>query len=429
MANIVVVGAQWGDEGKGKVVDLYSEAAEVVVRYGGGANAGHTLVIGDQKLVTHLIPSGVLHPGTRCVLGDGMVIDLATLIDEIGECKARGLLVDDADLMVSDRAHVILPYHRAIEAVRERGDNPIGTTLRGIGPAYETKAARRGVRVGDLARPERLRALVEQNLAEYAPVLRHVGAEIPAIDSIVEQALAAAEKIRRYVASTGPFIERALADGRNVLFEGAQGALLDTDQGTYPFVTSSTTTAAGACSGAGIGPTRIDRVIGIAKAYTTRVGGGPFPSELLGPEGEALRAAGGEYGATTGRPRRCGWLDLVALRHAVRVNGMTGLAITKLDVLRGQRELQVCTGYELDGALFEEMPIDADDLARVVPRYATFPGWDAETRAVESFDDLPAAAREYVRAIERLAGVEAFLVSVGPERNETFSLRDAFPGR
>jgi adenylosuccinate synthase len=428
MPALVVVGAQWGDEGKGKVVDLYSESAHMVVRYGGGANAGHTLVIDGQQLVTHLIPSGVLHPGKRCVLGDGMVIHPRTLLEEIDVCRARGLLADPRDLLVSERAHVILPYHKLLEALREKKANAIGTTLRGIGPAYETKAARRGVRMFDLTQPRRLRELVEQNLDEYAPLIRHLGGEVPDANEIVEAAVREGELLAAYMGPIGNVVDAALRSGDNVLFEGAQGALLDIDHGTYPFVTSSTTLAAGACTGVGIGPTRIDWVVGITKAYTTRVGAGPFPTELDGDSGDALRDAGGEYGATTGRPRRCGWLDLVALRHAARINGMDGVALTKLDVLRGQAEIKVCVGYELDGQLIDQVPLDADALGRVVPKYERFQGWSEDIRGVKAFADLPRAARDYVRAVEQLAGVEMYLVSVGPDRSETLPLRDPFPG-
>jgi adenylosuccinate synthase len=356
-----------------------------------------------------------------------MVIDLQTLIDEIAECKGRGLLASDGELHISERAHVILPYHKSLEALRETRATAIGTTLRGIGPAYETKAARRGVRVGDLARADRLRAIVAQNLEEYGPLIEAFGGTAPQAGDIVDAAVAAGKSIAKYVGNTGAFVDAALRDGRNVLFEGAQGALLDIDHGTYPFVTSSTTTAAGACTGVGIGPSRIDRVIGITKAYTTRVGAGPFPTELSGAEGDALREAGGEYGATTGRPRRCGWLDIPALRHAVRVNGMDGLALTKVDVLRGLDAIRLCVGYQLDGAQLTEMPYDADDLARVKPRYERFEGWRDETRDVQSFEDLPDAARAYVHAIEQLIGVDIYLVSVGPDRNDTFTLREPFP--
>lgn len=427
MPAIVVVGAQWGDEGKGKVVDLFAERAEVVVRYAGGANAGHTLVIDGEKLVTHLVPSGVLHAGTLCVLGDGMVIDPQTLIDEIELLQQRDRLADDADLVVSERAHVILPYHKALEALREKRKGALGTTLRGIGPAYESKAARRGVRMGDLVRPERLRALIEQNLEELGAIIAALGGEPPTVEDSLERALRAGERLSRYLGSTAVIVDGALRAGRNVLFEGAQGALLDVDHGTYPFVTSSSTVAAGACLGAGIGPTRIDGVVGISKAYATRVGAGPFPTEMHGADGEALREAGGEFGATTGRPRRCGWLDMPALRHAARVNGMTQLAITKLDVLSGLETVKMCTSYELDGAVIDELPMDASDLERVAPRYESFPGWEGGVRGARTVDDLPPAARDYIRAIEERVGVPACLISVGPDRAESIVLSPPFP--
>ena len=424
MPVVVVVGAQWGDEGKGKVVDIYTERADMVVRYGGGANAGHTLVIGGQKIVTHLVPSGVLHPRARLVLGDGMVVDPQTLLEEIAACRERGLL-PDGQLLVSSRAHVILPYHRWLEAVREDRKGAIGTTRRGIGPAYESKAARRGVRISDLGRPERLRELVEQNLEEIVPL---IGRAVPRdeIDRLVSDAAAAGQALASMIGDAGREVDRAIAAGQNVLFEGAQGTLLDIDHGTYPFVTSSSTIAGGACTGVGVGPTRIDRVIGISKAYCTRVGGGPFPTEMEGDEAEAWRAAGQEYGATTGRPRRCGWLDAAALRLAVRVNGLDGIALTKLDVARARGPLKVCVGYRLDGVLRDEPPGDADDLARAEPEYTELEGWDGESREARRIDDLPAAARTYISALERLIGVPMWLVSVGAERAETILLREPF---
>ena len=424
MPVVVVVGAQWGDEGKGKVVDIYAERADLVVRYGGGANAGHTLVIGDQKIVTHLVPSGVLHPRARLVLGDGMVVDPATLLEEIAACRARGLL-PDGQLLVSSRAHVILPYHRWLEAVREDRKGAIGTTRRGIGPAYESKAARRGVRFCDLGRRDKLRELVEQNLEEIAPLIGR-SVEKHEVDQLIADAAAAGEALAPMIGDAGREVDRAIRDGKNVLFEGAQGALLDLDHGTYPFVTSSSTIAGGACTGVGIGPTRIDRVIGISKAYCTRVGGGPFPTEMEGEEAEAWRAAGQEYGATTGRPRRCGWLDAAALRLAARVNGLDGIALTKLDVARGRGPLKVCVGYRLDGARLDEPPGDADELERAEPEYIELEGWDGESREARRIDDLPAAARTYISALERLTGVPMWLVSVGAERAETILLRDPF---
>ncbi len=430
MSAVVVVGAQWGDEGKGKVVDLYTEAADAVVRYGGGANAGHTLVIDGQKLVTHLIPSGVLHPGKRCVLGAGVVIDPQTLLEEIAACKARGLLASD-ELLVSENAHVILPYHKWIETLREEAasDAALGTTRRGIGPAYEAKAGRRGVRMRDLLRRDRLASLVAQNLAELRPLIAHYGGRVPDSDDearVVDDAARAGAALSRYFGQVGVYLAESLAAGEKVLFEGAQGALLDIDHGTYPFVTSSSTVAAGAAQGTGIGPSHLDRVIGITKAYATRVGAGPFPTELGGAEGASLREAGAEFGATTGRPRRCGWLDLPALRLAIRVNGMHGLALTKLDVLGGRGEVSACVGYRLDGKELDEMPYDPDDIARVEPIYATWPGWSEDLSGARELADLPSNARAYVDAITQHTGVPFYLISVGPDRNQTIRLRDPF---
>jgi adenylosuccinate synthase len=426
MASVVIVGAQWGDEGKGKVVDLLTELAHVVVRYGGGSNAGHTLVVEGQKLVTHLLPSGVMRPGVACVLGDGMVIDPRVLDGEIRETKERGLLREDRDLLVGAGAHVVLPYHRDIDALREQGARAIGTTKRGIGPAYECKVARRGVRIADLLRPERLRALVDRNLGEINPYLERLGGKSADGRAICDEYLALGESVRRYVGDASRFVHRAVKDGRNVLFEGAQGALLDVDHGTYPFVTSSNTVAGGACTGCGIGPTAIDAVVGISKVYTTRVGSGPFPTELADAVGEHLRKVGDEFGATTGRPRRTGWLDAAALRFAARTSGMSGLALTKLDVLRGVRPLRICVGYRLANTDLDEIPLDPEDIERAQPIYETLDGWDEETRDVREFDDLPAGARSYIRRIEALAGVPVVLVSVGPGRAETIVLKNPF---
>ncbi|MCA9674697.1 MAG: adenylosuccinate synthase [Kofleriaceae bacterium] len=428
MSVVIVVGAQWGDEGKGKVVDILSERADAVVRYGGGANAGHTLVIGGQKLVTHLVPSGVLHPGKMCVLGDGMVVDPHTLLEEIAACQDRGLLAS-GELLVGEGAHVILPYHRLVEGLREDQRKAIGTTRRGIGPAYEAKVGRRGVRVRDLLRPARLAELVAQNVDELTPLMRHLGGDAPAADEVqrwIDEALAAGERLRPFVTDTSRWVYRAIQAGKHVLFEGAQGGLLDIDHGTYPYVTSSSTIAAGACQGVGIGPTAIDRVIGITKAYATRVGGGPFPTELDGDEGDRLRQAGGEFGATTGRPRRCGWLDLPALRLGARLSGMGGLALTKLDVLGGLPEVKACVGYKLDGHELDELPMDPEDVARAEPVYQSWPGWGPMPAGARTLEDLPAAARRYVEAIERLAGVPFTMVSVGADRTETILLDDVF---
>ncbi|HEY4240807.1 MAG TPA: adenylosuccinate synthase [Kofleriaceae bacterium] len=432
MSVVIVVGAQWGDEGKGKVVDLFTERAQTVVRYGGGANAGHTLVIGGQKLVTHLVPSGVLHPGKHCVLGDGMVIDPHVLLEELAACQARGLL-QNGELLVGLGAHVILPYHKLVDGLREdRGaktGTAIGTTRRGIGPAYEAKAARRGVRVRDLAKPERLRAIVAANLDELVPVIEHLGGTAPSASEVarwIDEALAAGEQLRPHTGDAGRHVARAIAAGHHVLFEGAQGCLLDLDHGTYPYVTSSSTIAAGACQSAGIGPTQITSVVGITKAYATRVGGGPFPTELHGAAGDALRIAGGEFGATTGRPRRCGWLDLPALRMGVRLSGMQSLALTKLDVLAELPEVSVCVAYKVDGRELDEPPIDPDDIARAEPVYTRFPGWGRLPANARDVTDLPGTARAYVETIERMAGVPFCLVSVGPDRAETIKLTDPF---
>jgi adenylosuccinate synthase len=427
MANVIIVGAQWGDEGKGKVVDLYSEFADVVVRFGGGANAGHTLVVDGKKLVTHLIPSGVLRGrGKRCVLGDGMVIDPKVLLEEVGELKAKGLLSDDRDLIIGSRAHVILPIHREIDRVRELGKGAIGTTKRGIGPAYEAKMARRGVRMADLLVPDRLRSLVEHNFEEVADYIRSRGGQMIDIEDCVAEYLEFGERLRGYFTDASRYVFDEMKRGRHVLFEGAQGALLDVDHGTYPFVTSSSTIAGGACTSCGIGPTAISGVIGIAKAYTTRVGAGPFPTELTGEFGARLREMGGEYGATTGRPRRCGWLDVAALRLAVRWNGLSGLALTKLDVLSGMERIEVCVGYRLDGELRDELPTEPGDIERAEPVYETFDGWDDDIRDVREFDALPVEAKRYLRRLEALLGVDVNLLSLGPGRAETILIKNPF---
>ncbi len=426
MAVVVIVGAQWGDEGKGKVVDLYTEHADVVARFGGGANAGHTLVVGGQKLVTHLLPSGVLHPGKLNVLGEGMVIEPKVLLEEIEGCKARGLLEDDRDLLIAERAHVILQYHRDLDALRESRVGALGTTKRGIGPAYESKAARRGVRVGDLIRPERLRARVAQNLEEVGAVVERLGGKPYALDDVVAEALGYGERLRRYLGDASRTVYEAIKKGRSVLFEGAQGALLDVNHGTYPYVTSSSTTAGGACIGLGVGPTEIDSVIGISKAYATRVGGGPFPTELDDATGDRLRQTGQEFGATTGRPRRCGWLDIPGLRLAARINGMSGLALTKLDVLSGIRPVQLCVGYRVGGQMWDELPLDPDDLAQAEPVYETAEGWSEPIADVRDLADLPVGARRYLTRIEDLTGIPLYLVSVGPGRAETIVLKNPF---
>lgn len=422
MSAVVVVGAQWGDEGKGKIVDLYTQFADVVVRYGGGANAGHTLVVNGEKVVLHLIPSGALHPKTRCVLSQGMVIDPKVLLEEIALLTPRGL-VDKDRLLVSDRAHVVLPQHPLVDGLRDKGEG-VGTTKRGIGPTYQDKAARKGLRMGDLLRPALFREKLQKNLEGWEPVVRALGGELPRASDIEATFLEMGEKLRPYITDTAQWMAEAIQRGENILFEGAQGTLLDVDHGTYPFVTSSSTVAGGACTGTGLGPTAIDQVVGITKAYATRVGSGPFPTELSGELGDKLREVGEEYGATTGRPRRCGWLDIPALRYAVRVNGMGGLAVTKLDVLTNLKKVDVCVGYELDGTVLKDLPYEG--LERVKPVYESFPGWTGDLAAARSLADFPENARRYVQAIETLAGCPIVLVSVGPDRAQTIQLRNPF---
>ena len=422
MPATVVVGAQWGDEGKGKIVDLLTPFAEVVVRYAGGANAGHTLVVRGEKIVLHLVPSGILHAGQECIVGQGCVVDAGTLLEEIDLLEVRGISTKGR-LFVADRAHVVLPHHRLIDALREQADPKIGTTKRGIGPAYEDKVGRVGVRVGDLIRPG-LEAKVAANLASWSPRIEALGGTTPSASEITASLLAQAERLRPYVADGARRAGDAIERGAKVLLEGAQGTMLDIDYGTYPFVTSSSATSGGACTGGGVAPTRIERVIGICKAYATRVGGGPFPTELHGEAGEALRQAGAEFGATTGRPRRCGWLDLPALRFAARVNGMTSIAMTKLDVLTGMPELQLATGYRLDGEVIDEPPFEG--LERVEPIYETHAGWTEDVTHCRTLEELPANARKYLARIEELVGCPIGIVSVGPDREQTIGLTEPF---
>ena len=425
MSAVVIVGAQWGDEGKGKVVDLYAEAADLVVRFAGGPNAGHTLVVGDQTVIVRLIPSGILRAQTRCVMAQGMVVDPAVLVSEIAALEARGHTIDGR-LFISDRAHVILPYHPLIDGLREGAagaGEKIGTTKRGIGPCYEDKVARRGVRVGDLADPARTRALVERALAAWAPVIRDLGGQVPDAGRILEELAPLAARLAPLVADTSALVEGALKAGQRVLLEGAQGTLLDIDHGTYPFVTSSSAVAGGACAGAGIGPTRIRRVVGLTKAYCTRVGEGPFPTELDDAVGERLRKVGQEYGSVTKRPRRTGWIDLPALRYAARVNGLDGIALTKLDVLTGLGTVSACVAYDTPAGRTREFPIDA--LASARPVYQSFPGWSEDLAAARAISDLPAAARAYVSFLAEQIEVPIDIVSVGARRDETITLRDA----
>jgi len=426
MTAVVVVGAQWGDEGKGKIVDILTEHADMVVRYAGGPNAGHTLVVGDQKLIVRLIPSGILRPQTACVLAQGMAIDPASLVSEIDELAARGLVREDASLIVSDRAHAILPYHVLVDTLREQRPGALGTTKRGVGPCYEDKAARRGVPLGALRDLGRARSLIECALASWDPTIRALGGDPPGAEEVYGRLRALAPRIVPLLADTARLVERAVAGKKRVLFEGAQGTLLDIDHGTYPFVTSSHATAGGACSGSGVGPSRIDFVVGLVKAYCTRVGGGPFPTELTDEVGKRLRERGDEYGSVTGRPRRTGWLDLPALRYAARVNGLDGIALTKLDVLTGLETINVCVAYRTLRGMSEDFPID--DLDTSTPVYESVPGWDVDLAGARTLSALPQAARSYVERIERDTGCPIVLVSVGSRRDETIVLRDVFGG-
>jgi adenylosuccinate synthase len=421
MPNIVIAGAQWGDEGKGKIVDLLSARVQVVARYNGGHNAGHTVIVDGRKFVLHLIPSGILHPGILCLIGNGVVIDPVAFERECAELAAAGVEIGD-NLLVSERAHLILPHHRGLEALSEeqRGARKIGTTLRGIGPAYEDKAGRRGVTAGDLLRPAALPEKLAEARRHYEEVLRGASRQ-PDVDwqKLYAELAAFGERHRRRIVDTSLVLQRQMAQGYSVLFEGAQATLLDLDHGTYPYVTCSAAAAGGAATGSGVGPTRIDGVLGVAKAYCTRVGTGPFPSETTGAEAEAIRERGGEYGATTGRPRRCGWFDAVAVRYSVRVNGFDTLALTKLDVLDELESIPVCTGYRFEGETLCELPSDTWVLEACEPVYEMMAGWKAPTAAVREWRELPENARRYVERLSELVGTEVGIVSTGPDRQQT----------
>jgi len=429
MSNVVIVGAQWGDEGKGKVVDIYTEFADDVIRFQGGNNAGHTLVVGDQKTVLHLIPSGILHPGKRCIIGNGVVLDPRVFIEEIEGLKAKGFMQDDSQLVIDGNVHIIMPWHTAIDLAREeaKGDKKIGTTGRGIGPAYEDKIGRRGIRLNDLVRPDVFARKVDEYLPEKNFLLeKFLGKSPLERDAIIDEYNVYAETLKTYLGCASTLLGQGVEEGRRLLFEGAQGALLDIDHGTYPFVTSSSTVAGGACTGSGIGPRFLDQVIGISKAYVTRVGSGPFPTELHDEMGDALRKAGQEFGATTGRPRRCGWFDAVALREAVRTSGLTGLAITKLDVLNGLETIKICTGYSYRGEMLEYFPRDFEVLRECKPIYEEMEGWQEDISEAKSLEELPQAARNYLDKLAEITGCPPVLVSVGPRRDQTIQLSNPF---
>jgi adenylosuccinate synthase len=420
----VVLGAQWGDEGKGKIVDVLSERFQAVARYAGGHNAGHTVIIGEHKFVLQLIPCGVLRPGCKGVIGNGVVLDPIAFLGEVGRIRELGVQVD-GNLFVSNRAQVILPYHRMIELAAESapGRKKIGTTSRGIGPAYEDKMARSGLRVVDLLHPALLKTHIEAACAEKNAIAHALfGTDPLDPEKMYEEYAAAAEQIRPFVADTGRMLNGILAKGGSVMFEGAQGTMLDIDHGTYPFVTSSSATAGGAATGTGVGPTAIGTVISVTKAYVTRVGGGPFPTEIHDAAGDLLRQRGHEYGAVTGRPRRCGWLDIPLLRYSNRVNGAEWLVVTKLDVLDELEEIPVCVGYEIDGKVTDEIPADVRGLEAIKPRYTVLKGWHESTEGITEFDLLPRAAQEYLAFQERESGAKIGMISTGPDRDQTIVL-------
>jgi adenylosuccinate synthase len=429
LATLVIVGTQWGDEGKGKIVDLLTSRADVVVRFQGGNNAGHTLKVGGEQVIVHLIPSGILYPDTLNIVGNGLVVDPSVLLHEKDELRKRGHFQRDDQLIISERAHVIMPYHRVIDQGREEilGKAKIGTTGRGIGPAYEDKASRIGIRMGDLLRPETLRHRVVAALEEKNFLIEHRFKQAKLDpNQIIDEYLGYGEKLKPHIADATQVLQQRVAEGHHVLFEGAQGTLLDIDHGTYPFVTSSNVVAGNVCCGSGVSPNRLESIWGVVKAYSTRVGSGGFPTELDNELGNEIRQTGAEYGATTGRPRRCGWLDLVVVNHSIRLNGLNGIALTKMDVLTGISPLRVCTAYELDGKVIDRVPADINDLEHLTPKYRELKGWNEPLAECRSFDDLPKGARDYVETIEHLTGVPVTVVSVGPGREQSILRKSPF---
>jgi len=427
---IVVIGAQWGDEGKGKIVDLLAERFDLVARYQGGHNAGHSVKVGDKAYALHLIPSGIIHPGKTCVLGNGMVIDPIAFFAEADRLTSQGLEVTPERVKVSSRAHLILPYHRALDHTSEErlGNEKVGTTLRGIGPAYEDKAGRRGIRVADAMNADVLRSRIERNIEDANLIIRQYCGTTLDPEQVFKEIAPLAERMRAFVTDTTHFINRAVREGASVLVEGAQATLLDVDHGTYPFVTSSNTTSGGVCAGLGLAPQKIGGVLGIVRTYSTRVGEGPFPTEMLAGEeetGQLIRERGHEYGVSTGRPRRCGWFDAFATRYAAEINGFDTVALTKLDILDALDEIKVCTGYRLKGQACESFPAVSQELREVEPVYETLPGWRSSTEGMTELEQLPPAARDYVEFISAQIGVPVGLVSTGPERSQTILVRDS----
>jgi adenylosuccinate synthase len=428
VANVIIVGTQWGDEGKGKIVDLLAEHAHMVVRFQGGNNAGHTMVVGGEQFICHLIPSGILQDKT-CIIGNGVVVDPAVLLEEIDNLRNRGINIGADRLMISERAHLIMPYHQSVDHAREqfKGDKKIGTTGRGIGPAYEDKATRRGIRFVDLLDPKVFTEKVNTILDEKNFYLKnYLSADTLDAGEIIDQYQEYAQRLAPHVVNVSVIINDAIKNGQHVMFEGAQGTHLDIDHGTYPFVTSSSTLAGNACCGSGVGPRQIDEVIGIVKAYTTRVGAGPFPSELFDDIGDRIQEKGAEFGATTGRRRRCGWLDTVILKNAVRLNGLSGLAITKLDVLDGLESVRICTAYDYQGELISDFPASLDVLADCKPVYEDLPGWTEDISSLRKLEDFPLNARNYLNRIAELTETDLHIVSVGPDRDQTIVLKHPY---
>jgi len=428
MSTVVIVGTQWGDEGKGKIVDFLTEKADMVARYQGGNNAGHTVVVKNEKYILHLIPSGIIHKRKKCIIGNGVVIDPEALIAEMDNLKEKGNNIDN-DLLVSKNAHIIMPDHKALEREHEirKGCNKIGTTGMGIGPAYTDKAARYGIRMMDLLTPGIFREKLSANLVLVNFILEQFYGRPPLNgDEIYNKYMVYAGRLSKHITDTDVIINDAIASGKKVLFEGAQGSLLDIDHGTYPFVTSSNTIAGGVCTGLGVGPTKIKKVLGITKAYTTRVGEGPFPTEMKDELGEAIRQKGGEFGATTGRPRRCGWLDTVLLTHAIRINGLTGIALTKLDILDGLGMIKICTGYKYKGKMFKNFPKEIEVLSQAKPVYEELEGWKESTVGIKEFKRLPANAKKYIKRIETLLDTKIQIISTGQKRDEIIVLKDQF---
>ncbi|MDP2929118.1 MAG: adenylosuccinate synthase [Candidatus Omnitrophota bacterium] len=421
MPNTVIVGAQWGDEGKGKVIDIYAKKADIVARYQGGNNAGHTVVIGKDSFILHLIPSGILHKGKICVIGNGVVVDPKALLEEIKTLESKGIKIDER-LFISQDAHVIFPYHRKLDELREAKKKKIGTTKKGIGPCYADKVARLGIRFVDLLNEKVFREKLENNLDEKNPVFcRIYNVEGYSFNKLYEEYSCYAKKVKRYVCDTKLLLNKAVKEGKNILFEGAQGTLLDVDHGTYPFVTSSNSTSGGASTGTGVGPNRIDKVIGVVKAYTTRVGEGPFPTEFSDELMETIRTKGREFGATTGRPRRCGWFDSLLVKHSVMVNGIDEIVVTKLDVLDDLESLRICTAYKFGGRIYKDFPSDIEVLSNCEPVYEKLSGWKRDTTGITSYSKLPNNAKKYLMRVQKLLGTKIVLISVGSERKQTFS--------